>query len=84
MMLEYFGFKNQAEKLITAVMEALKNKEAQTPDLGGLGNTETFVNEILKILKKLVYKFKRDSTVFLKLLGALVCLIDTLLCLHVR
>jgi len=52
MMLEYLGFKNEAEKLNKAVMEALKNKEARTPDVGGLGNTETFVNEILKILER--------------------------------
>jgi len=52
MMLEYFGFKNEAEKLNKAIMEALKNREARTPDLGGLGNTETFVNEILKNLEK--------------------------------
>ncbi|MEM1539782.1 MAG: isocitrate/isopropylmalate dehydrogenase family protein [Candidatus Bathyarchaeia archaeon] len=52
MMLGYFGFKNEAEKLNKAIMEALKNKEARTPDIGGLGNTDTFVNEILKNLGK--------------------------------
>jgi len=50
MMLEYFGLKNEAEKLNIAIIEALKNKEARTPDVGGLGNTETFVKEILKNL----------------------------------
>lgn len=53
MMLEYFGFKDEAYKLNLAVMDALKNKKARTPDVGGYGNTETFVDEIVRILKNL-------------------------------
>jgi len=50
MMLEYEGFKKEATKLHLAVMKALKNKAARTPDVGGHGDTKTFMKEVLKAL----------------------------------
>jgi len=51
MMLEYLDLSKEAYRLNSAITEALKSRKARTPDIGGQGNTETFVKEILKNLK---------------------------------
>jgi len=52
LMLDYLGFHNEAGLLERAVLEALKNPEARTPDVGGSGNTETFTSEVLELIRR--------------------------------
>lgn len=51
MMIEYLGFREEASRLNSAILEALSDKEARTPDVGGNGNTAKFTNKILKALR---------------------------------
>ena len=52
MMLDYLGFDDEAGLLERAVLEALKNPEVRTPDVGGSGNTETFTSEVLEFIRR--------------------------------
>jgi len=51
MMLEHEGFEEEAFKLRSAIIVALKNEHARTPDVRGHGNTKSFIEEVLKVLK---------------------------------
>src|SRR5207244_8600639 len=51
MMLEHIGERTAADKLNTAIREAIASKEAVTPDLGGSATTRMFANAVLKRLK---------------------------------
>ncbi len=51
MLLEHIGERTAAEKLVTAIREAIASKEAVTPDLGGSATTRMFANAVLKRLK---------------------------------
>lgn len=46
MMLEYLDEADRAEKIRQAVYETLKDESACTPDIGGMGNTETFTKAV--------------------------------------
>ena len=51
MLLEHIGERTAAEKLVSAIREAIASKEAVTPDLGGSATTRMFANAVLKRLK---------------------------------
>ena len=51
MLLEHIGERTAAEKLVTAIREAIASREAVTPDLGGSATTRMFANAVLKRLK---------------------------------
>ena len=51
MLLEHIGERTAAERLDTAVREAIASKEAVTPDLGGSATTRMFTQAVLKRLK---------------------------------
>lgn len=51
MLLEHIGERTAAERLVTAVREAIGSKEAITPDLGGSATTRMFTQAVLKRLK---------------------------------
>jgi isocitrate dehydrogenase (NAD+) len=51
MLLEHIGERTAAERLDTAVREAIASKEAMTPDLGGSATTRMFTQAVLKRLK---------------------------------
>jgi isocitrate dehydrogenase (NAD+) len=51
MLLEHIGERTAAERLDTAVREAIASKEAVTPDLGGSATTRMFTHAVLKRLK---------------------------------
>ena len=51
MLLEHIGERTAAEKLVTAIREAIGSREAVTPDLGGSASTRMFSNAVLKRLK---------------------------------
>jgi isocitrate dehydrogenase (NAD+) len=51
MLLEHIGERTAAEKLSTAIREAIASKEAVTPDLGGSATTRMFANAVLKRLR---------------------------------
>ena len=52
MLLEHIGERTAAEKLVSAIREAIASKEAVTPDLGGSATTRMFANAVLKRLKQ--------------------------------
>ena len=52
LMLDYLGFDDEAGLLEQAVLEALRNPEVRTPDVGGRGNTETFTSEVLELIRR--------------------------------
>ena len=47
MLLRHVGEHERADKIMTALCEALADKNARTRDLGGTGNAESFTNRIL-------------------------------------
>jgi tartrate dehydrogenase/decarboxylase/D-malate dehydrogenase len=51
MLLEHIGERTAAERLDTAIREAIASKEAVTPDLGGSATTRMFTSAVLKRLK---------------------------------
>jgi isocitrate dehydrogenase (NAD+) len=51
MLLEHIGERTAADRLVTAVREAIASKEAVTPDLGGSATTRMFMLAVLKRLK---------------------------------
>ena len=51
MLLEHIGERTAADRLVTAIREAIASKEAVTPDLGGSATTRMFANAVLKRLK---------------------------------
>ena len=51
MLLEHIGERTAADRLVTAVREAIASKEAVTPDLGGSATTRMFTQAVLKRLK---------------------------------
>jgi isocitrate dehydrogenase (NAD+) len=51
MLLEHIGERTAAERLDTAVREAIASKEAVTPDLGGSATSRMFTQAVLKRLK---------------------------------
>jgi len=51
MLLEHIGERTAADRLVTAVREAIASKEAVTPDLGGSATTRMFTSAVLKRLK---------------------------------
>jgi isocitrate dehydrogenase (NAD+) len=51
MLLEHIGERTAANRLVTAVREAIASKEAVTPDLGGSATTRMFTQAVLKRLK---------------------------------
>jgi len=51
MLLEHIGERTAADRLVTAVREAISSKEAVTPDLGGSATTRMFTSAVLKRLK---------------------------------
>src|SRR5438270_4540259 len=51
MQLEHIGERTAADKLVTAIREAIASKEAVTPDLGGSATTRMFTSAVLKRLK---------------------------------
>src|SRR3982751_2929795 len=51
MLLEHIGERTAADRLVTAVREAIASKEAVTPDLGGSATTRMFCSAVLKRLK---------------------------------
>ncbi|HEY2030070.1 MAG TPA: isocitrate/isopropylmalate family dehydrogenase [Myxococcales bacterium] len=51
MLLEHIGERTAANRLVTAVREAIASKEAITPDLGGSATTRMFTQAVLKRLK---------------------------------
>src|SRR5881392_3246929 len=51
MLLEHIGERTAADKLVTAIREAIASKEATTPDLGGSATSRMFTNAVLKRLK---------------------------------
>ena len=50
-LLEHIGERTAAERLITAIREAIASHEAVTPDLGGSATTRMFTNAVVKRLK---------------------------------
>jgi isocitrate dehydrogenase (NAD+) len=50
MLLEHIGERTAADKLMTAIREAIASKEAVTPDLGGSATTRMFTSAVLKRL----------------------------------
>ena len=50
MMLEHMGEKPAADRLSTAIREAIGSREALTGDLGGTANTKQFTDSVLKRL----------------------------------
>ena len=51
MLLEHIGERTAAEKLATAIREAIASKEATTRDLGGNATSRMFTNAVLKRLR---------------------------------
>ena len=51
MLLEHIGERTAADRLATAIREAIASKDAVTPDLGGSASTRMFTNAVLKRLK---------------------------------
>src|SRR5438874_290725 len=51
MLLEHIGERTAADRLGTAIREAIASKEAVTPDLGGSATTRMFTSAVLKRLK---------------------------------
>ena len=51
MLLEHIGERTAADRLGTAIREAIASKEATTPDLGGSATTRMFTQAVLKRLK---------------------------------
>ena len=51
MLLEHIGERTAAERLSTAIREAISAKEAVTPDLGGSATTRMFSQAVLKRLR---------------------------------
>jgi isocitrate dehydrogenase (NAD+) len=51
MLLEHIGERTAADRLVTAIREALASKEAVTADLGGSATTRMFTQAVLKRLK---------------------------------
>jgi isocitrate dehydrogenase (NAD+) len=51
MLLEHIGERTAADRLVTAVREAIASREAVTPDLGGSATTRMFTQAVLKRLK---------------------------------
>ncbi len=51
MLLEHIGERTAAERLDTAVREAIASKEAVTPDLGGSATSRMFTQAVLRRLK---------------------------------
>jgi isocitrate dehydrogenase (NAD+) len=51
MLLEHIGERTAADRLVTAVREAIASKEAVTPDLGGSATTRMFTQAVLKRLQ---------------------------------
>src|SRR3954469_2800106 len=51
MLLEHIGERTAADRLVTAVREAIASKEAVTPDLGGSATTRMFTSAVLKRLR---------------------------------
>ena len=51
MLLEHIGERTAADRLVSAVREAIASKEAVTPDLGGSATTRMFTSAVLKRLK---------------------------------
>src|SRR3954453_24084799 len=51
MLLEHIGERTAAERLVTAIREAIASKEAITPDLGGSASTRMFTSAVLKRLR---------------------------------
>jgi isocitrate dehydrogenase (NAD+) len=51
MLLEHIGERTAADKLMSAIREAIASKEAVTPDLGGSATTRMFTAAVLKRLK---------------------------------
>jgi len=51
MLLEHIGERTAADRLGSAIREALASKEAVTPDLGGSATTRMFTSAVLKRLK---------------------------------
>ena len=51
MLLEHIGERTAADKLVSAIREAIASKEAVTPDLGGSATTRMFTSAVLKRLK---------------------------------
>jgi len=47
MMLQHIGEYEKASRITTALIEALKNVETRTPDLGGRGTTKSFTEALL-------------------------------------
>ncbi|MGE3973947.1 MAG: isocitrate/isopropylmalate dehydrogenase family protein [Bdellovibrionales bacterium] len=50
MMLQHVGEYDKADKIMTALIEALKHTQTRTPDLGGKGSTKSFADAILSNL----------------------------------
>ncbi len=51
-MLEFFGYKNWSDKIISAIETLLVEKKTLTPDLGGNAKTKDIAPAILEILKR--------------------------------
>ncbi|HUJ28790.1 MAG TPA: isocitrate/isopropylmalate family dehydrogenase [Myxococcales bacterium] len=51
MLLEHIGERTAADRLSTAIREAIASKEAITPDLGGSATTRMFTQAVLKRLR---------------------------------
>jgi isocitrate dehydrogenase (NAD+) len=51
MLLEHIGERTAADRLGTAIREAIASKEAVTQDLGGNASSRMFTNAVLKRLK---------------------------------
>ena len=51
MLLEHIGERTAADRLVTAVREAIGSKEAVTPDLGGSASTKMFTSAVLKRIR---------------------------------
>jgi isocitrate dehydrogenase (NAD+) len=52
MLLEHIGERTAADKLDTAIREAIASREATTPDLGGSATSRMFTNAVLKRLAR--------------------------------
>jgi isocitrate dehydrogenase (NAD+) len=51
MLLEHIGERTAADRLVTAIREAIASKEAITPDLGGSASTRMFTSAVLKRMR---------------------------------
>ena len=51
-MLEFLGYKNWADKLITIIEEILEEKKVMTPDLGGCASTSDVGDEVVRKLSE--------------------------------